>query len=475
MTHILISATRKSSGKTLFSIGLCRALLRCGLRIQPFKKGPDYIDPMWLSAASRQDCINLDFNTMTAQALINIFGCYAKRSDIALIEGNKGLFDGLDLHGSDCNAALAILLKAPVIIVIDAEGMTRGIAPLISGYQAFDARVEIAGVVLNNLGGSRHASKCRNMLEHYTDLTVLGAIQRQASMRIPERHLGLTTDKEIANVEQRIDTIAGVVEDQVDIDQVVRLAKTASLPLFASAPVPRKPGSAVCIGIARDAAFCFYYPDDLETFVRCGVKLVFFDTLRDAEVPPVDALVIGGGFPETHGDALEGNTSMKSSIRRFVRSGKPVYAECGGLMYLSREIQWAAKRNKMVGAIPADTRVHPRPVGRGYVELEYTTDHPWTQDANGKPLQRPVTVKAHEFHYASLHRLDKSIRFGYRVKRGQGIDGQHDGLIFGTVFASFAHMRNSESNPWIHRFVAAVATQKTQNTGSCDWIAAESS
>lgn len=453
MTRLYISATRKSSGKTTIAMGLCAALRRRGHVVKPFKKGPDYIDPMWLARASRNPCINLDFNAMTDDEVLQSFCMHRAADGINVIEGNKGLFDGLDLHGSDSNAALAKLLQAPVILVVDGEGMTRGIAPLIQGYISFERDLKISGLILNNLGGARHESKLRMIVEHYTDLELLGALQRNSELRIVERHLGLTTDREDPRSDEHIDIAAGEVESQIDIERLIQISQEApALPVLPASLEFQKPLD-LSIGVARDSAFCFYYADDIAAMESRGARIHFFDTLNDAGLPNVDAVFIGGGFPETHAKQLEENRSMKEAIREFVASGKPLYAECGGLMYLSRQISWRGKTNRMVGIIPADVEVHERPIGRGYVALEPTEDHPWYA---GNTDAVDTQIKAHEFHYSSLTNLGSNLRFAYRVNRGHGIDGKHDGIIYNNVFACYAHMHHSAANPWVDGFLNSV-------------------
>ncbi len=228
MAHLFISAAHKSSGKTTVTLGLCAALAQAGRRVQPFKKGPDYIDPMWLTQAAGRACGNLDFYTMNIDEIRAEFSHRMQGADIGIIEGNKGLYDGLDLDGSNSNAALAKLLQAPVVLVIDARGMTRGIAPLILGYQAFDPEIRIAGVILNQLGGSRHESKLRAVIEHYTDVKVLGAVHRTAELEIVERHLGLIPSNEAPLAMQRIARIADAVSAQVDLNGVLEVAESAA-------------------------------------------------------------------------------------------------------------------------------------------------------------------------------------------------------------------------------------------------------
>ncbi len=456
MAHLLISAAHKSSGKTTVTIGLCAALSERGYKVQPFKKGPDYIDPMWLAEAAGRPCHNLDFYTTGVDEIRRDFVRYAQDADISLLEGNKGLYDGLDLDGSNSNAALATLLSAPVLLVIDARGMTRGIAPLILGYQAFEPQIRIAGVVLNMLGGSRHEAKLRAVIEHYTDVPVLGAVHRDPALGIVERHLGLIPCNENRERHACIARIAKAVTTQIDLERILAIANSAPAP-DSAAPQPAlmPPAADVRIAIARDSAFGFYYPGDLEAFRRAGAELVPIDTLRHRELPKVDGLFIGGGFPETHMLALQGNRGLRAGIATAVNAGLPVYAECGGLMYLARSLTWNGRVCDMVGAIPADVLMHERPMGRGYVRLQETGDAPW-------PLRKGQggELNAHEFHHSSVVNLGIDVRFAYRVLRGSGIDGEHDGIVYKNVLASYAHLRDVEQNHWVDRFVRHVRACK---------------
>ncbi|MDH5256618.1 MAG: hydrogenobyrinic acid a,c-diamide synthase (glutamine-hydrolyzing) [Gammaproteobacteria bacterium] len=453
MPHVLISAGHKSSGKTTITLGLCAALHRRGLNIQPFKKGPDYIDPMWLTLAANKDCHNLDFHSMTRDEIRGTFRQYGHDSDLSLIEGNKGLYDGLDLEGRNSNAALARMIKAPVVLVIDAQGMTRGIAPLILGYQAFDKRVNIAGIILNKLGGKRHEGKLRAVIEHYTNVPVIGAVHRNDALRIPEQHLGLTPGSASAETLKQIEVIADLVEAQVDLDKFISIASTS--PAIKAAPgltltTQRK---SVRIGVARDKAFGFYYPGDLSALKAAGAEIVEINTFKDTQLPEIDGLFIGGGFPESYLQELSTNTGLMRDIAREIEAGMPVYAECGGLMYLTRSIKWDNRSHLMVGAIPADTEMCDKPQGRGYVRLKETNNMPWlpenTNDNNKE-------FCAHEFHYSRLINVNDKIKYAYKVMRGFGIDGENDGVVYKNVLASYTHLRNVKHNKWASRFVEFV-------------------
>lgn len=323
MNRLFISAAHKSSGKTTVTIGLCHALSAAGETVQSFKKGPDYIDPMWLGQATGRPCINLDFYTMQSEEIMQRFQQYNQSATISLIEGNKGLYDGLDLDGSNSNAALAKQLAAPVILVIDVRGMTRGIAPLLLGYQAFDPEINIAGVIFNQVGGSRHEAKLRAVIEHYTDVQVVGAVARDNKMEIKERHLGLIPSNEATAVQERIAGIGQRIAAQVDLPLLKQIANKAPALTFEQQPAPSRPATDLRIGVARDEAFGFYYQDDLESLRQAGAEVVFIDTLRDQHLPNIDGLFIGGGFPESFLLQLNANESLRTAICNAIEAACP--------------------------------------------------------------------------------------------------------------------------------------------------------
>ncbi|MBK9595400.1 MAG: cobyrinate a,c-diamide synthase [Rhodocyclales bacterium] len=457
MHRFLISAAHKSSGKTTLSLGLAAALRQRGLAVQTFKKGPDYIDPIWLGLAGGRPCRNLDFYLQPYAEILDSFARHAAGADVALVEGNKGLYDGLDLAGSNSNAALAELLGLPVVLVLDARGMTRGIAPLILGYQAFDRNIRIAGVILNRLGGTRHEAKLRAVIEHYTDVPVLGAVLENPDLAIVERHLGLMPANEAAAEAHNatIAAIAKTVSEQVDIERLLQATATDQPLRPAVQPAAPAAQPAIRLGIARDPAFGFYYADDLDALKQAGAEPVFFSPIADAQLPQVDALFLGGGFPECFMRELEANKGMRASVRQAIEAGLPAYAECGGLMYLARSLSWRGEKREMAGVIAADVVMHEKPVGRGYVRLAPTTAHPWLPAGS-----HPDEIPAHEFHYSSLENLDPATRFAYEVKRGHGADGAHDGIVYKNLLASYTHLRSAGNCNWAARFVGFARQRK---------------
>lgn len=454
MSRLFISAAHKSSGKTTVAIGLAAAMGARGENVGVFKKGPDYIDPLWLSRASGRPVYNLDFNTQTPDEIVEFFAARQAANGVNLIEGNKGLHDGVDRMGSDSSAALAKLLGAPIVLVIDATGMTRGIAPLLMGYKLFDPEAEIAGVILNQVVTPRQEEKLRVAVEDYTGLPVFGALPRSPAVIVKERHLGLTTPGDADGPEGRIERIRASVEEHVDVAALIDLARRTP-PLPGALGAPPLASADVRIGVARDEAFCFYYEDDLETLARLGATIVPFSPLRDPHLPEVDGLFIGGGFPETHIAALQGNASLRGEIAAAVAAGMPVHAECGGLMYLSRSIAYAGARGAMVGVVAADAVMQDRPQGRGLMVLAENHDG------------AARTVPAHEFHFARLENVSPDVVYAWSVRRGHGVEGRHDGIVSGNTVASFAHFRDTSKCRWAHDFVDTVRREKRmRNAGA---------
>ncbi len=444
MGQILFSAAHKSSGKTIVTTGVCAALRARDKIVQTFKKGPDYIDPMWLATASQRSCYNLDFWTQSHQEILELFHSKSINADISIIEANKGLYDGLALDGSNSNAALAKLLKSPVVLVLDCRGTIRGIAPLLLGYQQFDSEVNIQGVILNFVGGDRHEKKLRQVIEHYTNLKILGAIRRDDALTLEERYLGLIPSNEDPQAVNKTQSLATIIGNQVDLDALIKIS--TSIP---SVPITSKKISTsfnLRIGYAKDRAFGFYYPDDLETFQQLGVKLIPFDTLNDKDLPDVDAIFIGGGFPEKCMRALESNQSMRTQINNALSQGLPAYAECGGLMYLCNNIHYQGDHAAMSGVIDADCVMTPTPQGRGYIQFKKNQHAFW-------PSSPSPPINAHEFHYSHLAGLKEDTTMVFDVTRGSGIQNKQDGIHIHNTLACYAHQRHSMQNPWILQFL----------------------
>jgi cobyrinic acid a,c-diamide synthase len=437
--RILISASNRSSGKTTLSIGLSHALAKRGFSVQTFKKGPDYIDPMWLCIASSRDCHNLDLFMMEKEEIISSFYTETREAEIALIEGNMGLYDGFDLDGKTSTSNLARILKSPIILIIDAQRMTRGIAPLLLGYLGFEPDIHINGVILNKVSSARHEKRLREAIGHYCGIEVLGALPNLPEIEIRQRHLGLVPVAEEERTCELVNKISEKVADSIDLVRIIEIANSAlRLPILEKEQIEAKE-CFVKLGVAKDPAFCFYYPQNLTSIRRAGAELVFFDTLKDS-FPDVDGLYLGGGFPEVFMDGLEENVNLRREIKKAVEHGMPIYAECGGLIYLSSSIEWRGEKREMIGSIPADIKIREKPKGHGYVVLK------------GKDGR---LIKGHEFHYSEVVGLS-NVDFAYQVLRGQGIDGVHDGIIYKNILASYTHIHASGTPMWAEGFVSSV-------------------
>jgi cobyrinic acid a,c-diamide synthase len=447
--RLILAAPQGRSGKTTVSVGVSAALAARGLAVQPFKKGPDYIDPSWLSAAAGRACRTLDpFFHGTPDAIRHAFLIGAQAADINLIEGNHALFDdSVDEDGRDSTAALSRLLsQTPIVLVINAARLGRSAAALVRGFQTFEPDTNIAGVILNNIGNSRHEHKLREAIERYCGIPVLGAIPRSEALTIPDRHLGLVPRGENDQLIPAIAACQHAAEQHIDLDRVLSIARSAQpLPAVELSSNLQPPTSNLQIGVIRDRAFSFYYPENFEALENAGAQLVFIDALTDRQLPDIQALYIGGGFPEMFMAELSANRTLRHSMRAAIEDGLPVYAECGGLMYLSRRLVWGDRSAEMVGALPYDVEMMDRPQGHGYVIAEVADDNPF--------LPKGSIVRGHEFHHSRLINVDESLRAAYHLTRGNGVGNQRDGLVYRNVLAGYMHLHAAGAPGWAEALV----------------------
>lgn len=452
--RIVLAGLSGGSGKTFVSIGLCRALARQGLTVQPFKKGPDYIDAAWLFHASRRPACNLDPFLLDRQVVAALFAERARTADISVIEGNRGLFDGKDVEGTCSTAELARQLSAPVILVLDATKMTRTAAAIVAGCKAFEPGLALAGVILNRTAGERHRAILTRCIEELAGVPVLGCLPKMTANPIPERHMGLVSDQEHGAREAALDAIADVVERCVKLDRVLDTARAAA-PLAPTALVPWPervctPEQAPVIGYVHDAALWFYYPENLEALARAGAELRRVSLLSDEPWPELHGLYLGGGFPETQAAALSANVGIRSHVRALAEHGLPMYAECGGFMYLCRAVQLDDARHDLAGVFPLSTRLCAKPQGLGYVEALVEADNPF------HPLG--LRLSGHEFHYSACTETDAGSSLpplALRMLRGHGMLSGRDGLLAGNVFASYTHIHALGAPHWAPAFVRA--------------------
>jgi cobyrinic acid a,c-diamide synthase len=445
----VVAGLAGDSGKTLVSLGLLLAWRREERRVAAFKKGPDYIDAAWLGWAAGRPARNLDTHLMGAAAVRRSFAGHGAGTEVVLVEGNRGLYDGLDAVGSASTAALARLLRLPVLLVVPVPKVTATVAALVRGCQALDRRVRVAGVVLNRVAGARHEQLCRDAIERHCGVPVVGAIPRLDEDLLPGRHLGLVTPAEHPGLEVLEDRLTTMITAHVDRDRILEVARSAgplSLPA-ARARRPRSPARPVRVGCFRDSAFTFYYPENLEALEREGAEIRPISALRDTALPEVDLLYIGGGFPETHAAELAANHELRAAVRAAAAAGLPIYAECGGLMYLAESTRVGGVEHPMAGALPLRVDVGARPAGHGYVELAVDAENPF--------FPVGTTLRGHEFHYSRVVGGQDRVASAYAVRRGVGCFAGRDGLTCQNVLASYAHLHAGGIPEWGARLCGA--------------------
>lgn len=450
--RLIIAGLRGGSGKTTVSIGLIRALTSSGLSVAPFKKGPDYIDSGWLSSAAGRPCYNLDPFLIGEDNVLASFAGRSGDSDCAVIEGNRGLFDGMDAEGSLSTASLALTLKCPIVLIIDCTKMTRTAAAMVTGVMKFEPRLKLAGVILNQVAGERHEALVRQSIESYCRVPVLGAIPKLRS-GLAERHMGLTPYQEHPEVERAISEAEGIIQRRLDIEKIKTIMKKA--PKLAFSPGEGgKPRSSVPlrIGIIRDSAFQFYYPENFEELKRLGAELVEISAISSRRLPETDALYIGGGFPETHAVVLASNIGFRKSLREAViDGGLPVYAECGGLMYLGKSLEVDGKTYPMAGVLPVSFTLHKKPQAHGYTVVKVAGKNPF--------YKKGALLKGHEFHYSSAS-VDKEAKAGmsFKMLRGKGISDGLDGICRNNVLASYTHVHALGTPQWAEGMIRAAVS-----------------
>jgi cobyrinic acid a,c-diamide synthase len=444
--RLVIGALRGSAGKTTLCASLAAALNKRGLTVAPFKKGPDYIDAAWLSLASGGTCRNLDTFLMGREQVVRSFSRHAPGDAVSLIEGNRGLYDGINLEGEHSTAELAKLLRAPIVLVVDCDKVTRTMAAMILGCQHFDPEAAIRGVILNRVAGNRHAAIVRKTVEDQCRLPVFGTVPRMADIPFSERHLGLIPPQEQERSQQTLERAARIAGDFLDLDGLVDVARSAP----AWEDIPDLPGSrhgdesageSVTVGVIRDRAFQFYYPENIEALSARGARIVEISAISDSALPPVDALYIGGGFPETQARLLAENEAFRRSLREAAEDGLPIYAECGGFMFLGETLIVGGHHYPMVGFLPVSFEMEKRPQGHGYTVVDVERENPFF----------PVGTRlaGHEFHYSRLLSWEgEKGQLAFRVERGSGIDGMRDGLCRKNVLASFTHLHALGTPRW---------------------------
>lgn len=448
--RILIAGDRSSSGKTTIVAGLLSALRGRSLQVQPFKVAMDYIDPSYHTWITGRSCRNLDGYLMTEAAVKEIYAHAAENADIAVIEGVRGLYEGYD-GDLGSTAQIAKLLRTPVIFVVDARSITRSCAAIVKGYMDFDPQVEFKGVILNKVGSERHAQKAIKEIERYAGVEVVGVIRRNEEMHLAMRHLGLVPVLEgktrHEGFPERVDKIRQIVEEGLNLDRIQEIAKEAE-PLPEVEPDLYRQnalGQGLRIGVARDEAFNFYYRDNLELMELAGAKVVPFSPVHDAALPQVDGIYIGGGYPELYARELSENAGMRRALEKAHERDLPIFAECGGLMYLAREIEWDGACHEMIGLVPGKSR-------RGKVRVVSYVHGALARDcALGKAGE---AIMGHEFHHSEML-MDENVKYAIRLERGTGISGGWDGMCEGNMVASYTHIHSASFRGFPANFLRA--------------------
>lgn len=455
--RVVIAGLRGGSGKTTLSVGLLRAFKTGGLTPAAFKKGPDYIDAGWLSVASDRACYNLDPFLVGKENILDSFIAHQAGADVSVVEGNRGLFDGMDLEGSQSTARLARLLKAPVILVLDSTKMTRTAAALVLGVKGFEPKLLLSGVVLNQVAGARHQSILRASIERYTGVPVLGAIPRVGPGWFSERHMGLVPHQEHPAIEQAIGVAEKLIKESVDVERILETARLAPALRPKNPPKEAARRADVTIGIVRDSAFQFYYPENIEAMEKLGAQVVEVSPLSHSALPPMDALYIGGGFPETHAIALSKNKAFLKDLKKRIEGGLPVYAECGGLMYLGTYLQLQATRYPMAGVFPYGFVLENRPVAHGYSVAQVTGKNPY--------YPKGAILQGHEFHYSRPVKgnSEGGATFTLRMTRGNGIEDGMDGLCYKNAFATYTHIHALGTPHWAKGMIKAALAFKKES------------
>jgi len=447
--RITVAGTAGDSGKTLLSIGLLGAWRRQGMKTVAFKKGPDFIDAAWLGRAAGRIGRNLDTFLMDKPAVVRSFLQHTTRADVAVIEGNRGLHDGRDARGTHSTAALAGLLNSPIILIHNVRKATRTAAAAIMGCCTFDKGAVVSGVILDGVVGARHQRVITESLALAGGPEVLGAIPRLDEVSLlPGRHLGLVTPEEHPDAAGVLDRATDIVTEYVDVDRILQLARHApSLPGDEMSLSSEIIGPAhVKIGYFRDAAFTFYYAENLEALRRAGAELVGVSSLAEAELPcNLDGLYIGGGFPETHAVKLADNSTLRSSVRRAAEAGLPIYAECGGLVYLSESLEIDGVAFPMAGVFPMQLVLEKQPQGHGYSRLHVDRENPY--------FPTKTTINAHEFHYTRIKAGGEQVQSVCAVEFGTGSIRKRDGLVTGRTMAAYFHIHALGTSCWAPAFV----------------------
>lgn len=437
--RVLISGTRGGAGKTTVTLATLYALKKSGFNVLAFKKGPDYIDSGWLAYFSGNPCYNLDTFMIPKDRVISSFVERAK-GHFSVIEGNRGLYDGLDTEGSVSSAELAKLLKCPVILVIDCTKITRSVAAIINGFLQFDKEVNIPGVVLNQIANLRHEKILRESIEKYCKVDIVGAIPRFKDLKMPERHMGLLPHQEHESQKEAEEFIRHVSE-YININKIIEIAqKSPHIDLKNLTEESETCGNSLKIGVIRDRVFQFYYEENLEELKRYGAQILVINSLEDRLLPDIDALYIGGGFPETNMRKLSNNQQLMLDIKKKAEEGLPIYAECGGFMYLCKSLITNESEFPMIGLFPFQLKMFKKPQAHGYVLAKVNGNNPFYSEG--------LEIKGHEFHYSKVINYEFLPPMSFQILRGEGILEKMDGVCYKNILGTYIHIHALGTKEW---------------------------
>ena len=446
---IVVAGLSGGSGKSIVSVGLAAAWVKGGRTVAPFKKGPDYIDAGWLHSGAERPCYNLDPYLFSEDTIKSSFAVRSAGADLAIVEGNRGLFDGVTARGGFSTAELALLLELPVLLVVNCTKMTRTVAALVQGCATFEPELHLAGVILNQVATSRQKKIITEAVHHYTDVRVLGAIPRLTRDIFPMRHLGMVPYQEYDGTAEALESLSGIVNTHVNMTAVEAAMEspTSSGSLTSVAKAVAVPEPEVRIGVIQDTAFQFYYPENLEALQYHGADLVSINALEDETLPDdLDGLYIGGGFPETSAARLAANLSFRTSVKAAADRGLPIYAECGGLIYLGREIIIEEKRYPLAGVFEVVFGMSQKPQAHGYSIFTVVSENPYYPSG--------FTTKGHEFRYSKVLEWNGARdELALKMDRGTGFWNGYDGLTRDNVLALYTHVHAEGTPEWANLFV----------------------
>ncbi|KAF6242242.1 cobyrinic acid a,c-diamide synthase [Nitrosopumilus sp. b1] len=426
--RLIVSGATSGVGKTSITCGIIFGLKKQGYSIQPFKVGPDYIDPSYLSSVAKNNTRNLDVWIMGKEELVKSFVSHSK-SDISIIEGVMGYYDGFSgASNYSSTHHVATILDTPVILVLDASKTARSLGAIALGYKKFHKNSHIVGIILNKIASKKHENLCRQSLESLK-IPIIGIIPKDEKLSLPSRHLGLIPTKEDKTIRSKIITIAKEISSYIDIQKLINISKnTSHIPVTRT---PKNKKEKISIAVALDDSFNFYYQDNLDALRREGVRLKFFSPTSDTKLPKCDGIYIGGGFPEVLGDKLSKNYQIKKLIKKAAVDEIPIYAECGGLMYLTNSISYGNKKFKMIGVFDAETIMTKK------MKLNYTKGKITSNCLIGP---KNSIFQGHEFHYSEIDSLSSDSKFAYSLSIGDGIKNKKDGLVNYNTLASYGHL-----------------------------------